>query len=678
MSGGSRAGAGGLLARRDLRRRWRTVVAFGLLFGVAAGIGLGCLAGARRTSSLFARHLEATNAADVEIDPGNPSPAIDRQMRSLPHVVDSAWWATISAYPLDEDGKVDLEFQQGLTFTTDGRYLDMDRVVVAEGRRLDPDRPDEVMLNPLYAAILDASVGDTVPIGYVPADEDGVPTTRRPTATIDARVVGIMALNDDVIAEVIDQVPRMFVSPAFAPPDDGQSYVGFAWYGLRLEHGPADADEAIRAWQAIVREHNAGIGPNEIGLLGFVHRIEDQQRKADRSVRPLVVALGAFGALATLAALVLAAQAVSRMIRERSEDTRLARMVGLARRPATAVGLAVPAVAIGLAAVTSVVTALAVSRAFPLGPYDVVEPNPGVSVDLTVLAPGLALVLLVPLATAVLVARREARAPLLERATAVRRPSALVDRLARSGSPTPVVAATRFTVETGRGRTYVPVRSVVVSSVVIVGVIVTTLVFGANLDALNADPVRFGWRADAAAAADGGYGGLSPDAIAAFDEAQDDIVGWQAVGADRTTVAGRETPGVAFGPGREADFGPVLLDGRAPTQGEIVLGRQTLDAIDARIGDQVEIGTGEAARTVTIVGTAVFPDVGPVLAIRTGLDEGVWLDRHDNDVFDLIGQYGPPWNSPCSVSVPTPTSPPSPTPPTQPSATGPAASTSSG
>jgi hypothetical protein len=96
-----------LLARADLRRRWQGAVIAGLLFGVPAGIGLASLAGARRTASVFDRHLAASNASDIEIDPGAVTPEVDAALRSLPNVTAASYWWVYDAFPLTADGRVD-------------------------------------------------------------------------------------------------------------------------------------------------------------------------------------------------------------------------------------------------------------------------------------------------------------------------------------------------------------------------------------------------------------------------------------------------------------------------------------------------------------------------------------------------------------------------------------------
>ena len=110
----------------------------GVLAGVVAGIGLATLAGARRTDTLFDRHLDASDASDLEIDPGRPTPEADRALRSMPEVAEASYWAVVSAFILDDEGRIDADSPTPLTFTTDGRYLDQDRLAVHEGRLLDP------------------------------------------------------------------------------------------------------------------------------------------------------------------------------------------------------------------------------------------------------------------------------------------------------------------------------------------------------------------------------------------------------------------------------------------------------------------------------------------------------------------------------------------------------------
>lgn len=639
-------------ARHDLRRRWRAVVVAGVLAGVGAGIGLACLAGARRTDTLFDRHLAASRASHVEIDPGRPTPEADRAIRSMPEVAEAGYWAVISAFLLDGEGHVDPAYVGALNFTTDGRYLDQDRVAVRSGRRLDPTRSDEVMLNEYFAEILHARVGTELDIGLAPSDDNGVPTQDTPTSKVRARVVGIMALPDEVIGAELDRVPKMFVSPAFGHvlDDPEPAYVSFAWYGLRLRGGQADVDRVVARWQAIADRHNAGVEDEDESQdwLTFVHRVSDLRRTADRSVSPMVAALATFGGLALFGALLLLTQGLARGVRQSQDDVRVGQVLGLTARDATWASVAVPAATVTLAVVVAAAVMIGWSSRLPAGPYRVLEPDPGIDVDVVMLALGLAALVVVPLMAAAVVALRQARHNLLDRRQAAARPSSVVMMLARAGAPPPVVSAVRLTIEPGRGRAFVPTRLVLVSSVVTVALLVSTLVFGDNLSSLAREPERFGWRADALLMIDGGYGRIDPVASATWLDARHDLEGWRLVGADRTSLNGRETPGVIFGPesGTGGSLVPVLVSGRAPTRaGEVVLGRRTLDELRVGIGDRVTFGSGEAARPERVTGVAVFPELGPVLAIRTHLDDGLWAHPDDADAFASLTAYGPPFNA---------------------------------
>ena len=49
--------------RAELRARWKSVVVLAVLAGIAGGVTLAAIAGARRTDSAFSRLLTETDAA---------------------------------------------------------------------------------------------------------------------------------------------------------------------------------------------------------------------------------------------------------------------------------------------------------------------------------------------------------------------------------------------------------------------------------------------------------------------------------------------------------------------------------------------------------------------------------------------------------------------------------------
>ena len=57
-------------------------------------------------------------------------------------------------------------------------------------------------------------------------------------------------------------------------------------------------------------------------------------------------------------------------------------------------------------------------------------------------------------------------------------PSAVARLLARTAAPSPVLTGARFALEPGRGRTAVPVRSVLLANVLAVAIVTATFNFG--------------------------------------------------------------------------------------------------------------------------------------------------------------------------------------------------------
>src|SRR5947209_19060213 len=63
--GGTAGPAVRMWARSELGRRWRALVALGIIAGIAAGLALAAVAGSRRTSTAYSRWRTATAAPDA-------------------------------------------------------------------------------------------------------------------------------------------------------------------------------------------------------------------------------------------------------------------------------------------------------------------------------------------------------------------------------------------------------------------------------------------------------------------------------------------------------------------------------------------------------------------------------------------------------------------------------------
>ncbi len=149
-----------------------------------------------------------------------------------------------------------------------------------------------------------------------------------------------------------------------------------------------------------------------------------------------------------------------------------------------------------------------------------------------------------------------------------------------------------------------------------VATLTTALTFGASLNHLLDTPRLYGWSWDAQI---GGRG--FPDfgtAMTAGLDANPEVEGYAS--GTITEIAVNGVRAEAFAVAAEGTgMAPALLAGRAPKNAnEIVLGTQTLRSADARIGDDVRVLVGNESRQFTVVGRAVFPDVGDIGQLGRG------------------------------------------------------------
>ena len=129
-------------AKHELRARWKAFVVLGLLAGVAGGISLAAIAGARRTEAAFPRYQAATGAPDAIVfgtQVGSHS-ADYAPVERLPDVLDSGQFAlaalSLKGYP-----------RLGALAPADAAlYRTVSRPLLTSGRLPDPERIDEVVV----------------------------------------------------------------------------------------------------------------------------------------------------------------------------------------------------------------------------------------------------------------------------------------------------------------------------------------------------------------------------------------------------------------------------------------------------------------------------------------------------------------------------------------------------
>lgn len=597
-----------------LRRRARSYAGVAVLLAVLGGLTLASFAGARRTASAYPRFREAGQALDVVfIHFGDPEHVFE-----VPGVTSAATYFAFVAGAVDAEGRPDPRFANmnaEVAGSFDGLYFSRDRFAVTKGRMPDPSRTDEVAVNEHLAA-MGVGLGDRYTIGvFDPAQEDAVHSDAPPPPVdvLEVTVVGIGLFPDEVVQDETDRFGRMLLTPAFTA--EQRRWAAYAWTGVSVAGGEDGVERFKRDY---VAELPPGTGTSFREQASVVDRTQD-------AVRPLAVALAAFGAMAAMATIVLVGQAVVRLLRADREELASIRAMGAG--PRTVAALPVPGLTASIVAgaAGAVGVAVALSPIAPIGPLRRVQVNGGVAFDSAVLLLGAAGLILVLMAVGIVAAARQAphRRQARDRLDARRR-STLARTVAAAGLPLPAVAGMRLALEPGEGRTSVPARAVLVGAVVAVVALVASLVFGTSLRSLVDSPQLYGWDWDLTVLDESGYGNIDVDKAAAILEGDPDVAGWSSAYFQSIELEGARVP--VLGLPVHAPVTPPLLAGRAVrAANEIVLGPDTLNLLGKQLGDNVVLGSDRATRDLHIVGVAIFPTVGPILGAYTSLGDGAMM-----------------------------------------------------
>ena len=594
-----------LWARTDLRRRWKSLVVLGLLAGLAAGLAMASLAGARRTATAFDRLRHATIAADAVAFPsqvGAFTPDWSR-LEKQPYIVAIAPWKI--AFGL-------IEGQQGsqtLFIPKDDRWLnETDRPVVVKGRMYNPDALDEVVVDE-FAEKAGLPIGTKVTYRmFLPTQDD---TGKEPPAgpALTFRVVGVIRETSEFL------FANEFI---IAPPSVIKKY------GSRMflvENGHV----RIRDWEQNMAKLITD-APELLAPGTPVLDLHAQERRISTALTVERAALLLLALAVALAGLVFAGQALIRSASTVASDSAVLRAIGLTRSQ-MAEAAATPHVVSALTAmVAAVIAYLALATRFPIGVARTVDPALGLSIDWAVLSVGTVLAGLLVLGGAYVVGWRTTTG---RRQSTSTRPS-LAGEI-RKVLPVSIGTGTAMALDPGSGRTKVPVRPALVGAVVGVLGVVSALTVGSGLNSALRHPERVGvgWQAVAIPP------GLTPSTAALKTYAKSvaaaaNVGPLSIVSRTSMNVNGTGVPNVSIEPVR----GEIIfqrLSGRVPSNNdEAAIGSSTARQLGVKIGDQVMVG--ESGRKVTIVGKALFPS-DP----HSGIDEGLWITP---DTFDAVAPRG--------------------------------------
>ncbi len=599
------------VAAHEFHARWQGWAVLALLVGIAGGAVLTAAAGARRTDSAYPRFLVAYKASDVLVTPaGSGIGGYYDALASLPGVAAIAPLVGLQGGPAEPGGKLD--DQAVIEAPLDGRFghtLEVPKLLA--GRQPMPGRPGEVMIDQIAAQDLHLRVGSRLEIGAVAGSD---PTHIRRLAE---RVVGIMVTRASVVpVTTLDKTPVIIASTALSR-EFGPAYRSFDGAYVKLRPGAALGSFGSRA-QALARRFPA------TGGQVFLADEAAQAATVERSIRPQAVALVLFALTLAVAALLVAGQAAEWLLLAASPDNRTLTALGMTRGQLLAAGLVEVGVAAVAGAAVACGVAIAASPLMPIGPARLAEPDPGLSIDVTILAAGAAATVALLIALAAWPAWRLASARHRTERDTVGTPgrrSHAAGWLARAGASVTAVTGVRLALDPGQRRTAVPAHSTLLGLVMSAAAVAAAVTFGANLLHLVETPGLYGQ--DWNLAVDLQFSTITPQHFDKVTARVPGISGWTFGIHGTVGIGNAVVPAIGLAAGRGPLTPPALLAGRSPrSHNEIVLGTSVLRMAGKRVGQSVPVTAGGHQQSTRIVGRAVFPDFGEGGLTPTDLGNG--------------------------------------------------------
>jgi hypothetical protein len=610
--------------RATFRHRWSGYLTLVLLVALVGGLAMGAIAGARRTQSSYPTYLASTNPSDIGLvtavlNPaiGNGSgynPSIIRQLAHLPHVERVASFVGIDIEPLLPNGApipggsyLPVSAGNG-SGSVSGEGFTVDQNTVVQGHEPNLARADQFVTLAETAHFYHWHLGQVIPMGiYTNAEteESGFGTIRvQPARRIDEKLVAIVVSPTSIVEDDADFSSGLgYFTPALTR-EVLPCCVNFTGTAIKVQD-PSKNLSAVEVEVTRLSVQSSRLpltaGPVAEIALG----------KTERALRPLSLALGVFGAIAGLAALLIAGQYLGRLLRQRSDEGDILRALGASPEMIMVDSLFGTFGAVIVGGLGAFGVAVALSPLAPLGPVRRVYPAPGVAIDSTVLAAGFAVLTLGLGGVAAWLAYRGAphRVAARVRHQSTRR-SPVGQAATASGLPVSAATGIRFAVESGSGRSAVPVRSAILGSALAVIVVVATVVFSASLDRLVSTPALYGWNWSYLLLGGGGSGDIPLHQANQLLNRDKQVAQWSGAYFALMPVNGQAVPVLGQQPG--AAVQPPVLTGhdlQGPRQ--IVLGAQTLAQLHERLGQSVTLSAANGLSVrLRIVGTATFPAVG--------------------------------------------------------------------
>ncbi len=573
-------GAARLYGLRDLRRRWRTFVALGVVAAVAGGLVLASWAGARRTHTSIDRFADTTRFPHLVGPIARADEAIWDQIATLPEI-EAAGRLTGLALMSQND------FNAG-TFTLWGVDVKgnvgsvIARDLILRGRRADAQSPDEVTLRESIARKWGLDVGDTLRLmSFVGGTFQAAVQTDEFAANgplIELKVVGVTRNPEDVLRNA-NGVSINALTPAFlrAHPDI-DTFVQLAFY--RLRGGVAAAPAFIERVQPLTNQ-TPKANPDDAETTFEVADLKGQIGDALNVAENGQLAFALIGAAATLLTLAIA---TSRLARHGDREALSA--LGMSTRAQVVAGFVPLFVTAAIAFVGSMAVSYLGSRLFMPSLARRADPDLGPRLDPLVVAAALAGAAVLLAIGALSVARHDRHS--------VPRPAVAWLRVG-GASALLGMSLTRL----GRSGRAGAARGAMVGVIVALVGLAGGAIYVRSLDDLNGDRARWGLDAD--------FTATVPDDFGARVLAKPIVDAAVTLHYGFTFINGSPVHTVAFDPivGR---ITPELLQGRLPVGAdEIALSSRFFDGA-LRLGSTVSVLDVDGNPTdIRVVGEAIAP-----------------------------------------------------------------------
>lgn len=602
-----------------------------MLVGLLGGLAMGSVAAARRTQSSFPQYIASTDPFELsgvtgQFIPGlfkvGYDPAVISKIAHLPHVTGVGSIVGLDAVPIEPNGTVkNLGVAASMTFvgTLQSSYSSKGKGVTMVSGRLPPASSvhsflaDEAAVHKLHL-----HMGASVTFGVFTNAQTQLPgigtPAVQPVGRITATLVGIITTPEHVVEDDVDASTGNIV---FTPAITSRFLTcctDFTQTSIEVNGGSSTVAK-------VGQEAFKLVSPAGSPFTGTSATVA----KAERAIKPESIAVGTFGAIVALAALLIGGQLIGRQLRLGAGDAATMRALGADPAMTAADGLLGIIAAIVVGTLLAVVVAVALSPLAPLGPVRPYYPTPGISFDWTVLGCGMAILVLVLAGVSFALAYRYSPRRVAQRSERVVENSSRLVPAVSARLPAPALVGVRFAVEPGLGSDPVPVRSVILGSVLALVIVTATIIFGASLNSLVSHPNLYGWNWNYELASEFGSGNIPQTQVAALLKRDTDVATWSGAYFEIPKIDGQVVPIIGERPGTSV-APPILTGNGLDGPHQIVLGAVTLASLHKHLGDTVTLQSSAPGnpppQTLRIVGTATMPTIGQGTSLHLEMGTG--------------------------------------------------------